>query len=190
MHSRLRIVVVLYVSNFVPEYKVGWSESQQTTRIAEKLNLNASHFMQGRTRDRGDVKVNASQEVGFKCVHCVGEFGSRMVMDTHHRHCSSMGTPSANPMSYSRYRSLHVQTCLLGSFANTMPLPLVSPCTHVATVAFAVVPAGDTGTIPHSQRNFFPGAPPATASRMQAMDAGCGLSTRGLLGGPVVCNKW
>jgi len=95
------------VANFVPEEIVAGSterESQQISRIAGKSNLNASHFMQleasqGRARDRGAVKVNAPQTVGSKCVHCGGELGSRMAMDSHHRHCSSKGTQRANPDS-------------------------------------------------------------------------------------------
>ena len=41
----------------------------------------------------------------------------------------------------------------------------------------AGVPIGDTGIIPYHLRNVFPGAP-ATAGRVPATDAGCGLSTR------------
>ena len=33
-------------------------------------------------------------------------------------------------------------------------------------------------------------AHPVTASRVLAMDAGCDLSTRGLWGGPMICNEW
>ena len=47
-----------------------------------------------------------------------------------------------------------------------------------------VAPVGDTGTIPHHLRNVFPGAP---GDRRPG--AGCGLSTRGLLVGPVICNE-
>ena len=35
----------------------------------------------------------------------------------------------------------------------------------------------------------FPGRP-ATAGRVPAMDAICGLSTRGHWDGPVICNEW
>ena len=52
---------------------------------------------------------------------------------------------------------------------------------------FPVVPVGDTGTIPHSMRNAFAGA--TGDRRPQAMDAGCGLSTRGHWDGPVICNE-
>ena len=53
-----------------------------------------------------------------------------------------------------------------------------------------VVPVGDTATIPHRLRNHssFPGRL-ATAGRVPAMDAGCGLSTRGHWDGPVICNE-
>ena len=56
----------------------------------------------------------------------------------------------------------------------------------------AVVPVGDTGTIPYHLRNVFPGAPgeAATGGRVPATDAGCGLSTRGHWDGPVICNEW
>ncbi len=53
----------------------------------------------------------------------------------------------------------------------------------------AVVPVGDTETIPYHLRNAFPGAP-ATACRVPAMDVGCGLSTRGHWDDPVICNEW
>jgi hypothetical protein len=48
-----------------------------------------------------------------------------------------------------------------------------------------VVPVGDTGTIPHHLRNVFPSA---AGNRVPAMDAACGLSTRGHWDGPVICN--
>ena len=51
-----------------------------------------------------------------------------------------------------------------------------------------LVPVSDTGTIQHRMRNAFR-ALPATAGRAQAMDAGCGSSTRGHWDGPVTCNK-
>jgi hypothetical protein len=46
-----------------------------------------------------------------------------------------------------------------------------------------LVPVGDTGTVPHSMRDTFSGAPrlPATGGRAQAMDAGYNSSTRGKL---------
>jgi hypothetical protein len=55
-----------------------------------------------------------------------------------------------------------------------------------------LVLVGDTGTIPHSMRNAFSGAPgdwTATRGRAQAMDAGCASSTRGHWDGPVNCNE-
>ena len=51
-----------------------------------------------------------------------------------------------------------------------------------------VVPVGDTGTIPHHLRSHFSWAP-GTAGRVPAMDAGCGLSTRGHWDGLVICNE-
>ncbi len=51
-----------------------------------------------------------------------------------------------------------------------------------------LVPVGDTGTIPHHLHNLFPGAP--GDRKVLAMDAGCGLSTRGQWRGPVTCNEW
>ncbi len=54
-----------------------------------------------------------------------------------------------------------------------------------------VVPVRDTGTVQWfrtaCETPFR--ALPATAGRTQAMDAGCGSSTRGHLDGPVTCNK-
>jgi hypothetical protein len=37
--------------------------------------------------------------LGFKCAYCGGQFGSRSGMDSHHRHCNSIGTPCADPMN-------------------------------------------------------------------------------------------
>ena len=67
------------------------------------------------------------------------------------------------------------------------------PVLHVIPIQsilgkLAVVPVGDTGTIPYHLCNVFP-AHPATAGRVPAMDAGCGLSTRGYWDGPVICNE-
>ena len=77
-------------------------------------------------------------------------------------------------------------------FDHRKPILYVIPIQNILG-KLPVVPVGDTGTIPHHLLNFFPGAPgvgPATASRVLAMDAGCGLSTRGHRGGPVICNEW
>ena len=58
----------------------------------------------------------------------------------------------------------------------------------------AVVPVGDTGTIPFHLRNVFPRRTrrPQAGYRaaLPATDAGCGLSTRGHWDGPVICNEW
>jgi hypothetical protein len=52
----------------------------------------------------------------------------------------------------------------------------------------AVVPVGDTGTIPYHLRNVFQGAPGDRKLGVPETDAGCGLSTRGHWDGPVICN--
>ena len=53
-----------------------------------------------------------------------------------------------------------------------------------------VVPVGDTGTIPHRLRNhFFRATGDRRPGSRPAMDAGCGLSTRGHWDGPVICNE-
>ncbi len=51
-----------------------------------------------------------------------------------------------------------------------------------------LVPVGDTGTIPHSTRNAFSGAP-GDRRPGAGVDAGCGSSTRGHWAGPVTCKK-
>ena len=55
-----------------------------------------------------------------------------------------------------------------------------------------LVPVGDTGTIPHSMRNAFSGAPgdhrPGAGDGCRSI-AGCGSSTHGHWDGPVTCNK-
>ena len=56
----------------------------------------------------------------------------------------------------------------------------------------AVVPVGDTGTIPYHGTTTCATsfrAHPATAGREPATDSECGLSTRGHWDGPVICNE-
>ena len=53
-----------------------------------------------------------------------------------------------------------------------------------------LVPVGDTGPVLSRTACATPfRALPATGGRAQAMDAGCGSSTRGHWDGPVTCNK-
>jgi hypothetical protein len=51
-----------------------------------------------------------------------------------------------------------------------------------------VVPVGIRGQFHTTCATTFPGRP-ATAGRAPAMDAGCGLSTRGHWDGPMICNE-
>ena len=53
-----------------------------------------------RTGDRAPAKANAPQAVGFKGIHCSGEFSSRMAMDIHRRHRTNIGTACADPEQY------------------------------------------------------------------------------------------
>ena len=70
------------------------------------------------------------------------------------------------------------------------PVLYVIPIEHILG-KLPVVPVGDTGTIPHHLRGATSfRARPATAGRMRAMDARCGLSTLGPWAGPVICNEW
>ena len=109
MHWGLLTLVCtfLYLSDFV----VGWSESRQTTIIAEQLtrSLNLTCIVNtttgfrmpaSRTGGRAPAKANAPQALGFKCINCSGEFSSRTAMDCHRRYQTSIGTPCADPEQY------------------------------------------------------------------------------------------
>ncbi len=43
------------------------------------------------------VNSNAPQALGFRCVNCKAEFGSRVAMACHSRHPTSIGTPCEDP---------------------------------------------------------------------------------------------
>ena len=109
MHWGLLTLVGTFL--FLSDFVVGWSESRQTTIIAEQLtrsfNLNCIvnttsgiRMPASRTGDRAPAKANVPQAVVFKCIHCSGEFSSRTAMDCHRRHQTSIGTPCADPEQY------------------------------------------------------------------------------------------
>jgi hypothetical protein len=65
------------------------------------------------------------------------------------------------------------------------PVLYAIPIEHIL-VKLPVVPVGQFSTTFTTSFR----APPATAGRMLAMDARCGLSTLGPWAGPVICNEW
>jgi hypothetical protein len=89
--------------------KVGWSESRQTTRIAEQSTRSLTAILsqwyllpasQGRAGDMGPVNVNSPQAIVFKCLYGAGGVGSRTAMDVHRRHRSTGTSNNAQSVSY------------------------------------------------------------------------------------------
>ena len=70
---------------------------------------------------------------------------------------------------------------------NKKPILYVVPIQNILG-KLSLVPVGDTGTIPHSMRNTFAGAP---GDRRPGAGDGCRMwfKTRGHWDGPVTCNK-
>jgi hypothetical protein len=65
------------------------------------LQLNAIHSMRrgaGQRKPEGRTQLTIS--LGFKCLKCRGEFGSRVALDCHRRHINSTGTPCADPENH------------------------------------------------------------------------------------------
>ena len=60
-------------------------------------NLFSTDIM--RTSRQDSHGVNAPQALGSRCIHCRGEFGSRVAMACHRRHPASIGTPGEDPKS-------------------------------------------------------------------------------------------
>jgi hypothetical protein len=65
--------------------------------------------------------VNAPQALGSRCIHCRGEFGSRVAMACHRRHPASIGTPSEDPKRPSPFHIQDVPMCHLPLFWNMLP---------------------------------------------------------------------
>jgi hypothetical protein len=98
------VVCILFVLCLVPvsqQHAVGScaSESQPLAEnCSYNLKLNATHSMRrGAGRGKPDGPKQVPLSLGFKCLHCSSEFGSRAGMDVHRRHSSSVGTPCADP---------------------------------------------------------------------------------------------
>ena len=138
MHWGLLTLVCTFL--FLSDFVVGWSESRQTTIIAEQLtrslNLNCivnttsgirmpasrtgDNMPASRTGDRAPAKANAPQAVGFKCIHCSGEFSARTARTYIADIAPTLGPHVRNPSNMSRCRSHHAQTCPLGSCATIL----------------------------------------------------------------------
>jgi hypothetical protein len=99
MHGVMRILFVLCLVSVLDQGEYCASES-----LAENwcnLQSNAIHSMRrgaGRGKPEGRAQVPIS--LGFKCLECRGEFGSRVALDCHRRHENSIGTPCADPENH------------------------------------------------------------------------------------------
>ena len=60
-------------------------------------NLFATGIMRPAHHNSHAVNSNAPQALGFRCVNCKAEFGSRVAMACHRRHPTSIGTPCEDP---------------------------------------------------------------------------------------------
>ena len=111
MHWGLLTLVGTFL--FPSDFVVEWSESRQTTIIAEQLTRSLNRDLNcivntttgfrmpaSRIGHRAPAKANAPQALGFKCLNCSGEFSSRTAMDCHRRYQTSIGTPCADPEQY------------------------------------------------------------------------------------------
>ena len=96
MHGVVRILFVLCLVSVVEQGEYCASES-----LAENWcnwQVNAIHSMRrGAGRGKPEGRTQSTISLGFKCLECRGEFGSRVALDCHRRHINSTGTPCADP---------------------------------------------------------------------------------------------
>ena len=95
------VVCILFVLCLVPvsqQHAVG-SCASESQPLAENCsyNLKVNSMRRGAGRGKPDGPKQVPLSLGFKCLHCSSEFGSRAGMDVHSRHSSSVGTPCADP---------------------------------------------------------------------------------------------
>ncbi len=92
MHRHVCISHVLCVVTLL----LAVQDCTSPTNISIKFKLKMRRTADGGITG-GRKKLPVS--LGFKCAYCGGEFGSRVGMDIHRRHRSSIGTPCADPMN-------------------------------------------------------------------------------------------
>jgi hypothetical protein len=85
----LCFVLIILLAKSVFQHNI---ESRGESLVAD--NLFSTDIM--RTA-RQDVNSNAPQALGFRCIHCRGEFGSQAAMACPRRHPASIGTPCEDP---------------------------------------------------------------------------------------------
>ena len=93
MHGVVRSLFVLCLVSVLDQGEYCASES-----LAEnwcKSNFHSMRRGAGRGKPEGRAQLPIS--LGFKCLECRGEFGSRVALDCHRRHINSTGTPCADP---------------------------------------------------------------------------------------------
>ena len=99
MHGVMRILFVLCLVSVLDQGEYCASES-----LAENwcnLQSNAIHSMRrGAGRGKPEGRAQLPISLGFKCLECRGEFGSRVALDCHRRHGNSIGTPYADPENH------------------------------------------------------------------------------------------
>ena len=98
MHRVVPLVRLFFVLCLVPVS----GQFSSIRPLAENCSkLHAIHSMRrgaGRGQPSGPKQLPLS--LGFKCTHCMNEYGSRLAMDVHHRHSTSVGTPCADPKNH------------------------------------------------------------------------------------------
>ena len=125
LYSR-SFVAIIFIATVLQQAREGTCESQSTSPDLALISISIPfHCMKGHARGRAAVKANAPQGAEFKCAHCnatrslVRVVPWTVIANTPQK----LEPPVQIPGASSPYRSLDVQTCLLGSFANTMLVP-------------------------------------------------------------------
>ncbi len=89
MHSCFSRRLVLFAATVLQQFTEGLCQSLSTRRHFTRM-----HSMQVR------ASANAAHAVGFMCCNCDCICDSRLSMECHRRHITSLGTPCADPSSY------------------------------------------------------------------------------------------